>query len=114
VKQVSILRMKLRIPKPWLRALLTPVFRMKDTSNYRSSSRISILLINTGYKRDLYQSDVACTKYLQLNALQKREKPSLPFTDCEGAFYPVYRMKLLQILENKHWDELYEVFTERK
>ena len=66
MKQVFILRMKLRTPKPWLRALLTPVFRMKDTNNYRNSSGISILLIDTGYKRDLYQSDAACTKYLLL------------------------------------------------
>jgi len=48
---------------------------------------------------------------------EKREtvEPPLPFTDWEGAFDPVDRMKLLQILEkeiyHKRWDELYEFFT---
>ena len=46
-------------PQPCLRPLLTPVFRMKNTSNYRNSRGVSILLINTGYKTDLYQPDAA-------------------------------------------------------
>ena len=47
---------------------------------------------------------------------EKREtvQPPLSFTDCEGDFDSVDRMKLLQILEkglyHKRWDGLYEVY----